>query len=877
MGKASNSPGMRTSHILLGIFAVALLLPTNAKAQVSAYTFSSSLGTWQPLGGSGTLLGMPGMPPAFNFYDDNSFVTEGTSILLGESTTGNGWPIGFTFNFNGHAYDRVGLSTEGWLAFGNSSNGTAAVHVPIGADAYVPLSSSLPVGADPLKRNRIAGFAMDLAAQGAGGIWPIQLMTGGTAPNRIFVAEWNMVKSGGSNPVSFQIQLYEGGGDPAQQVVKVVFGTMAQSIAMLGQVGLGGDSPADFNNRSVAASPYDWTQSQTGSTNTATCRIPSTATNLPQGLTFTWTPPGCTVTGIAVTDLAISAGNISGTLAWSPLNGANSYDYIITAGTPTDPVLFSGNGLTDTSVALSGLPAGVLYAYVRADCGSGTPDWGSGLPFATDDLVEVVCGQAPMEFTYCYDNLQDKYWHYSSSSGAPLRMIINAGNIYTGDVLSIYDGPTVQSTLLFSSVNGNIAGQVINSSGPDLTMRLVSDDIGSCATQDFIPPMEWEVGCLDCDPVLANFTVVPDCANGQFSVGVQLFTMGSADSVIIGSNAGAAMVVANAPGQYTIGPFPVDSPVVVTAANPQNVYCSAVSMPLVNTPCPVVDCGPNTYSYCYGNNDNSQWAYQSPGTERIGIRFLAGTLASGDAVTIYDGLDPIMSAPLFSGNNGGNLNGLMRVTSVANTDHGLILEVAADNYGACSTGQAAPWTYVVACYDGCTPPAATFTTVPDCDLGNFSIAVDVTSLGSASSLSIVNDGGAPMLTATATGTYSIGPFPVGQQVVAEVQGANVLCTVNSDTLTENCQVGIAENNLNQMHVFPNPGDGTFRLVIPKGFGGHCLLDVLDVTGRSVARRMLRGESGLGVDCDLGYLPAGRYALVLDNGKNRSFAPISIMH
>lgn len=868
--------GMRTSHILCAALATALLSPINAHAQVSAYTFSSSIGTWQPLNGSGSLLGMPGMPPAFNFYDDNSFVTEGTSILLGESTTGNGWPIGFTFNFNGHAYNRVGLSTEGWLAFGNSSNGTAAVHVPIGADAYVPLSSSLPAGADPLKRDRIAGFSMDLAAQGAGGVWPIQLITAGTAPNRIFVAEWNVVKSGGSNPLSFQIQLYEGGGNPAQQVVKVVFGTMAQSIAMLGQVGLGGDSPSDFNNRSVTASPYDWAQSTGGATNAATCRIPSSATYLPQGLTFTWTPPGCTVTGIAVTDLAIGAGNISGTLSWSSLTGANSYDYIITAGTPNDPVLFSGTGLTDTSVALSGLPAGVLYAYVRADCGGGAPDWGSGLSFTTDNLVEVVCGQAPMAFTYCYDNLQDKYWHYSSSSGAPLRMIINAGNIFTGDVLSIYDGPTEQSALLFSSVNGNIAGQVINSSGANLTMRLVSDDVGSCATQDFIPPMEWEVGCVDCNPVLANFNVVPDCANGQFSVNVQIFAMGTADSVVIGSNAGSNTVTANAPGAYTIGPFPADSPVVVIAANPVNPYCSAVSPPLVNNPCPTVGCGPDSYTYCYTNNDGHQWAFQSPGTERIGIRFKAGTLASGDIITIYDGLDPIMSAPLFSGNHGGNLNGLMVATSAGNPDHGFMLEAASDASGSCANGQAKPWNYVVACYDGCTPPVATFSTVPNCTEGNFSISVNVASLGSASSLSIENNGGTAPITATAAGTYSVGPFPVGQQVVVDVQGPSVLCSLNSDTLTEACEVGIHENDIHLMRIFPNPSDGTFRLVIPKGFGGHCQLEVLDVTGHSVARRVLRGYSGLGVDCDLGYLPAGRYLLVLDDGKDRARAPINIV-
>lgn len=865
------------THRALILPFTALLFASIGRAQVSAYTFTQEVGSWQPLGGAGSLLGMPGMPPAFNNYDDNSFVTQGESILLGYSSSGNGWPIGFTFNYNGHAYDRVGLSIEGWLAFGSSSDGNSAVVVPYGSTAYTPLSSTLPAGVDPLKRNRIAGFSADLAAQGSGGLWPLQLMTQGTAPNRRFTAEWNVVRSGGSAPLSFQIRLNEGGGIPAQQTVQVIFGTMVQSTAINGQVGLGGTSPTDFNNRDLATGPYDWAQTSEGTANTATCRLPSNATYLPQGLTFTWTPPGCTVTGIAVTDLANTGGIINGNLSWSALPTATSYNYIITAGSSTDPVLLSGTGQADTTAVLTGLPAGVqLFAYVAADCGDGLQGWGAGFPFSTANLVEVTCGEAPQQFTHCYANLEQTTWHYQSSSGDPLRMIIQAGTITNGDLLTIYDGATEQAALLFSSATGAIAGQVINTSGPNLTMRLISDDIGSCATQDFILPMQWEVGCVDCDPVFATFQTVDDCANGQFSVNVQVFSMGSAPQVVIGSDADTATVTANATGTYNIGPFAAGTPVVVTAANPDNAYCSAVSQPLLNNPCPTVSCGPDLYTYCYANSDESQWAYQSPGSERIGIRFLAGTLANGDVIRIYDGLNPLMSAPLFAGNNGGNLNGLMCTTSATNVDHGFVLESSADTYASCASGQAAPWKYIVACYDGCTPPSATFTTVPDCMEGNFSIAVEVATLGSAASVDIVNDAGAPTLTATAPGTYSIGPFPVGQQVVAEVQGANVLCTVYSDTLTENCQVGISENTANAMHIFPNPSDGTFRLVLPMGFGGQGRLDVLDITGHSVARRMLRDISGLGVDCDLGHLPAGRYVLVLDNGRNRLHAPISIL-
>lgn len=869
---------MRIPSLLSAPLAAVLLVSTQATAQVSAYTFSAEAGIWQPLNGAGALLGMPGMPPMFNLYDDNSFVTQGESILLSTSATGNGWPIGFTFTFNGHPYDRVGLSIEGWLAFGNSSDGTNAVHVPIGADAYVPLSSSLPAGVDPLKRDRIAGFAMDLAAQGSGGIWPLQLITRGVAPNRAFIVEWNLVRSGGSSPLSFQVRLNEGGGDPAAQTVQVIYGNMPQSTAMLGQVGLGGHTAADFNNRSVTASPYDWMLSQAGATNTATCRLPSTAANLPQGLTFTWTPPGCLVTGIAVTDLAISAGNITATLSWTALTGADSYDYLITAGGPNDPAILSGTGITATSVALSGLPLGQpMFAYVRADCGSGVADWGAGTTFSTEGLTEVICGEAPLAYTHCYGNLEEKTWSYTASSGEPLRLSILSGSISNGDLLLVHDGPTAQAPLVFSSANGDIAGQVFISSGPHLTMKLITDDNGSCMTQEFIPPMEWEVGCMDCDPVLANFNVQTDCADGHFNVEVAIFSLGSADLATITNNGGAPEVTASAAGSYTVGPFPIGTPVIVRAENAYNDYCSAVSMGLLNSTCPVVDCGPTVYDHCYTNNDEGQWGYQSDDNGRIGIRFTSGTLLNGDIIRIYDGLDPIMSVPLFSGDNGGNLNGLMVITNATNPDHALLLEAVANGSGSCATGQATPWEYVVACYDGCTPPQATYTTVPDCDNGQFSINVELSTLGSAASVTVTNDAGAAPVVMQAAGTAVVGPFDLGTPVVVNVEGSSMLCTVNSDFLTETCEVGIHERIEEELRVYPNPGDGYFQLVMPKGFGQTGRLEVRDLTGRTMAWQVLGLNGGQGVHCSLGHLPAGTYLLTVTGERRVALGRLTIVH
>lgn len=864
-------------HSITCAGGLALIAAGTAQAQLSSYTFSAEVGTWIPLAGSGTPLGMPGLGWPFTF-DDNSFVTQGESLPLGSATTGNGWPIGFTFHFNGQAYDRVGLSMEGWLALGRSADGVNAVYVPVGDAAYTPLSSTLPAGMDPSRRSRIAGFAMDLAAQGNGGLWPIQIATRGTAPNRFFIAEWNVVRStGGGTPISFQIKLNEGGGNPAQQTVQVIYGSMAQATTnFTGQVGLAGGDPSDFNNRTVTNIPYDWLQSQPGSTNTATCRVPSSSTNLPQGLTFTWTPAGCSVSGIAITGLGMQGGMLSGTLGWNALPGATSYDYRITAGGPDAPALLSGTGITGTSVELHDLPIGqLLHAYVKADCAEADA-WGAGQPFSTEGYMQVECGTPPSSFVHCYGNLEDRSWHYTSSTGDPLRLLITGGNIGNGDLLRVYDGPNAQAPLLYSSTSGTAAGQVITSTGASLTMRLVTDDVGSCQTQDFILPLEWEVGCYDCEPILANFQVQNDCAASQFSVQVAIFSMGSAGSATISSTGAAASVPVAGSGTYTIGPFPVGSPVTVTVEHDHNAYCSAVSELLVNDPCPTISCGPDAYTYCYDNNETSQWAFQSANGERIGIRFISGTLASGDAITIYDGLDPFDSAPLFNGNNGGNLANLMVATSASNMDDALLLELVSNGSSSCTSGSAQPWHYVVACYDGCTPPSATFTTVRNCDESTFTVQVGLTQLGSAPSVQLVDDAGSAPITASATGSYQLGPFALSQTVTVEVRGSSDLCTVTSPALTEECETGIKENMINGMRVFPNPGDGAFRLVMPEGFGGQGRLEVLDVAGRSVAGLMLRDTSGRGVDCHLEQLPAGRYTLILHNDKNRAYAPISVI-
>ena len=836
------------------------VLATSAIAQVSSYTFTQSVGTWQPVAGTGTPLGLVGLPP-WLAIDDDAFVTQGVDIPMSDATTGNGWPIGFDFTFDGQVFDRVGLSTEGWLALGQSVRGDNAVFVSIGPDAYTPLSSSLPTGMDPVLRYRIVGFANDMAPGGGLSSWPIQIKLSGTAPNRTFIAEFNCQRSGSGGTYAYQIRLNEGGGVPSAQSVQVVFGTMTPVGTVLGHVGLGGADPSDFNNRAVTVSPFNWEQSVAGTGNDATCRVPATSANLPPGLTFTWTPPACSVYDIVVDGFDFVDGGLNATLSWSPNPDATAYDYVITAGGPDETPIVSGSGISGTSVELADLPTGVLYAYVRANCTGQTPAWSAPHPFDTDVYTDVVCGTPPIEEAYCYANFEERTWTYLSSTADPLRLIFSAGVMSVGDVLTVHDGPDAAAPVLFSStITPVLPAQVVNSTGGVMTMRIIADGVGSCDDLEFIEPVEWEVGCLDCEPVLAGYAVNTDCEEEEFTVNVTLFSMGSAPSVVITANATATPVTANAPGQYNIGPFPIDSPVIVTAGDPVNAYCSSISQALVNTPCPVVSCGPDEYTYCYLEEDAGQWVYRATSAEqRIGVRFISGTLAGTDAMRVYDG-DDVFSSVVLHASTGGDLAGVLVVSS--ETSNTILIEAADGSAGSCVGGQASAWNYIISCYDGCEGPEANFDVLDDCDGGTFMVEVDLISLGTAEQVVIRNNAGAPEVTASGAGPQMIGPFEIGTSVVLDLEGSSELCSLTSSVLTTGCPVGVAEHVQEGLWIYPDPGVGPFNVMLPRGFGGSIELSVYDLSGRRVMLERLTGHSGQVIRLDPGAVPAGSYVVIM---------------
>ncbi|MBS1581317.1 MAG: hypothetical protein JST66_03860, partial [Bacteroidetes bacterium] len=397
----------------------------------------------------------------------------------------------------------------------------------------------------------------------------------------------------------------------------------------------------------------------------------------------------------------------------------------------------------------------------------------------------IDCAGPGLTLSYCYANDDAHHWTFQSSGGQAMQLSFSGGSIESVDYdqLTIYNGPDDTYPVLyqhdvFEQVD---LGGISVVGGPTLYMEMASDGFGSCDDGN-MSQWTWSIHCLDCFPPTVAFAVQTDCASGQFTVDVNVTDMGNDPVLDIGNDGGAPVVNVPGPGLYTVGPFALNTPVVVTVVNDLNDLCSVASGPLVNTVCPFISCGPDQYAYCYANDDHTYWVYQSNNGQPIGLEFLSGSLYpwDGDAIRVYDGLDQ-SGAVLYDGNNNGDDLGGMQWIST-NPDNALTLEVSSDHFSSCSTMDATEWHYVVACYDGCSEPAATFSPVTDCAGSSFSVEVTLADLGGAPALTISNDGGAAPVLANGPGTYTCGPFTLDVPVVITLESTSALCNLYSAPL-----------------------------------------------------------------------------------------------
>ena len=202
---------MKKFYLLL--LSCALLF--TAKAQIF-YSLKDSMGTYTPITGtyvttkqlsSNATVGSPA-------YDDGYF---------------NAIPIPFSFSYNGVAYTKINVCTNGFASLGKAFTTTTSATAPIyysGADLTGSASA-----ADTIPRPIIAPFWADLAFVAAKGTATsgISYSTSGTTPNRVFTIQWHNAQwdfSATAGSISFQLKLYE-----TTNVIAFVYNQEAGAVA----------------------------------------------------------------------------------------------------------------------------------------------------------------------------------------------------------------------------------------------------------------------------------------------------------------------------------------------------------------------------------------------------------------------------------------------------------------------------------------------------------------------------------------------------------------------------------------------------------------------------------------------------------------------
>ncbi|OUS01471.1 hypothetical protein A9Q86_06730 [Flavobacteriales bacterium 33_180_T64] len=455
----------------------------------------------------------------------------------------------------------------------------------------------------------------------------------------------------------------------------------------------------------------------------------------------------------------------------------------------------------------------------------------------------VDCTQPPLQFNYCYDNNDDTAWLFESTDGSPVRLTFNAGGIESCcDDILVYDGQDNTAPLIYQGNNGgDLSGLTFDSTGDSLYMEIDADGSVSCASGSGCCTAEWDftVACATCVNPVADYTVRQDCINGpQFFVDVNLTDLGSATSITITDDQGSTAQNTTATGLFSFGPFTNGTPVVITVANDDDTNCTLTSPSLTQDQCVLnlVDCTqpPLQFNYCYDNNDDTAWLFQSTDGSPVRLTFNAGGIENCcDDILVYDGQDNT-AALIYQGNNGGDLSGLQ----FDSTGDSLYMEIDADGSVSCASGSGCcttEWDFTVACAT-CVNPEATYNVVSNCTVGpEFFVDVDLTNLGSASSITISDDQGSPAQTVSAIGIVTFGPFDNNVPVVITVANDDdINCVLTSSTLTQEfCIDNIVDCSagpINAFYCYDNNDPNVFTYTSSDGSALNLTINVGEIEG-----------------------------------------------
>ncbi len=179
------------------------------------------------------------------------------------------------------------------------------------------------------------------------------------------------------------------------------------------------------------------------------------------------------------------------------------------------------------------------------------------------------------------------------------------------------------------------------------------------------------------------------------------------------------------------------------------------------------------------------------------------------------------------------------------------------------------------------------------DLQNFYVDVDLTQLGNGAPYTITNSYNNQQQVMSLMGSVTMGPFPVGVQVVVQVTSNTIDCMLTSQPLTENCStggvygctdptalnynaaatiddgscvyVGVDELETSYISMYPNPAKDAITLT-NKGASEMVNIRILDAAGRVVVNTQVYFAQGASTPLSVSELAQGNYIVgVIGNG------------
>ncbi|MFN7014323.1 MAG: T9SS type A sorting domain-containing protein, partial [Bacteroidia bacterium] len=165
---------------------------------------------------------------------------------------------------------------------------------------------------------------------------------------------------------------------------------------------------------------------------------------------------------------------------------------------------------------------------------------------------------------------------FTSNTGGPLRVTFNSGEVEDGwDELIVLDSDGTTELYNGYGNSGDLSGLVFDSTGDTIIVKITSDTSVNCQDEPFTS-WNFTVVCATCVNPTATFTTVPDCTNDEYSINVNVTSLGSATSLSI-SDGTTTLPNITATGIQTFGPYSSGSSVTIILTNQQDGSCTLSS------------------------------------------------------------------------------------------------------------------------------------------------------------------------------------------------------------------------------------------------------------------------------------------------------------